>query len=351
MQLFLLSFMRLCLAVTFVSSASANAPMWISDRIDGESVKIPTVMQTPPAPNELKVFWWNIREGGAWGRQMQSTAIQHGNRNAENPLEVNLKTLAASATRPDVIVLGEYVEDSLTDETETALSRAYPYQEYFAYNPLRDMGLQVYSRYAIDAKVERLDWTPFPSTPQEQASFKNAWKEKLNPEADKYYDRPFVDLKIKKSGFVWHIVPAHILNNWLSLAAQLGTQQAGLVLLFGNENPHYYQVRRLMKEKIEPLLAQSQRDHSSVVVVGDFNLPDSLYGITPRAYRVCLKNLSEVRQSEFTFPAVTADNADFHRMAIDHAFYNHFTQEVQSARPVLTGSDHYPLEVIFRASP
>jgi endonuclease/exonuclease/phosphatase family metal-dependent hydrolase len=321
--------------------AFAGDPTFVFDRVSSDSSAYPSKLENHDATG-LSVFWWNIREGGAWSRTLPG-----------NPLEHNLIELARSKFAPEVIMLGEFVAGSFERETDQILKHEYPYQLYVPYGFHRpDLGIQIFSKYPLGQRTELLDWSPLNASSQKRAAFKQKWREHLNTAADRLYERSFTDLTLQKSGRLFHLVPVHLLNPWMPLAGQIGQTTAGLVMVFGNDNPHYRQVERLVLEKMKPLLETAKREHSSVLLMGDFNLPDVIYGLVPRGYSLMslfLNSVESLGRGQFTFPAMSSDVKGLKRMTIDHAWTAADTGVVAHARIPFTGSDHYPISVILRA--
>jgi len=334
---FLLAFFLATLSSVFAESLS-----FISDPLDRTAFQYPiTLKAVAEDPSDLTVFWWNTREGGAWSKKMFA-----------NPLETNLKFLIQSDYQPDVLILGEYMPGQFEPETDVALNFRYPYHLYTPYGRFRDeMGIAIYSKYPFTADQELLDWSPLFASNTEQILFKQKWRTSMNPQADKYYERPFIDIHLTKGDRLYHIVPVHLLNPWLAIADALGKTKAGLVLMFGDDNPHFRQTERLVYEKIMPLLRTVKLERSSLVLIGDFNMPDEYYGFSPKGYQLIESYLTPAVNplfSEFTFPAISSDMTDQPVLRIDHAFVSKHVEVEENVRLPLTGSDHYPIELKVR---
>jgi endonuclease/exonuclease/phosphatase family metal-dependent hydrolase len=319
-------------------SAFAGEPSFIFDRLQRGITVYPEELKAKHDEDTLNVFWWNTREGGKLSKTQN-----------QNPLEKNLVQLVQSEYAPDVLILGEFVPGSMNPDTEFALNLQYPYRAYTPYARKRtDMGIEVYSRFPFTKTASLLDWSPYHDSKEEQAKFKQKWRQGLNPDADRVFERVFLDIRIQKYNRVFHVVPVHLLNPWLPLSAQLGRTKAGLVMMFGDDNPHYRQVERLMLEKVRPLLVQVKREQSSFVMIGDFNLPDELFGISPIGFELInlyLKPSVNPLFSSYTFPAVSSDMTEQTQLRIDHAFVNRSTRVRDEARIPFMGSDHYPIGV------
>lgn len=345
-------FALLFLGITSFGSATPERSLFglpfIFDEIDGKTATFPDELKNPSTANDLKVFWWNIRDGAYWSHQLQDQAKKAGDPNAKSPLDENLKTLALSSNPPEVILLGEFELSCLEKDTDDLFAKLYPYQLYVPDSKDHlGIGIQIYSAYPFETASELLDWSPYYATTEKQEAFKKEWAEKVKDGGERFYDRSFSDLKIKKGDKLWHVLPVHLLNNWSPLAAQIGKEGAGITLLFGTNNPHYRQVERLVDEKIAPIL-DSNSKNVNLLLIGDFNLPDELFGIMPVAYRLLSNHLQSAFQTygtPFTFPAVNTDMSSVRRMTIDHAFTSEAVETLSRAVIPLTGSDHYPIEV------
>ena len=332
------SIISIILCLTGLSAFAQTKPFVFDDLDRGEKNYPRDLKSSKNDAHSLSVFWWNIREGGAWSKALDG-----------NPLEQNLEILAQSELAPEVMVLGEFVQGSFQKKTESVLSSRYPFQIYIPYARLRnDRGFKVYSKYAMEIDQSLLDWSPMNDTAVEQAEFKEHWRKFLNPQADRYYERVFADVRIHKANSIFHVVPVHLLNPWLSLSEKTSKADAAVALVFAKNNPHYRQVERLMIEKIAPLAEQVKREHSSLVMVGDFNVPDEVYGIIPTAYHLMRRGLDAVVAPAFslyTFPAISSDMSDQIHFKIDHAFIDSATNVLYQTRIPFRGSDHYPIAV------
>ncbi len=313
------------------------------DVIDSVNSELPKILNTPPERNGLKVFWWNIRNGGELAKARFEEAKKLNLPGAVNELDLNITSLVNSPGAPEVLLLAEYDSQTLSSTTERLLSILYPFQEYQVYNSYRsDRGIQVYSKYPFNTASSLLDWSPLYQSNEKQLAFKRKWRKSIDPKIDESYERLFSEIKISKNGEQWILCPVHLMNNWLSISEKIGKKKAGLVLVFGDDNPHYYQVQRLMDEKIAPIISRLEKPH--LILVGDFNLPNQVYDMVPRSFGRILSSLNVSRQMNFTFPAVSSDMTGTKRLTIDHAFHSAELITRDIARLPLTGSDHYPIE-------
>jgi endonuclease/exonuclease/phosphatase family metal-dependent hydrolase len=281
----------------------------------------------------LKIFWWNIMYGGL---------------SQKRELADNFKTLI-SEMAPDILALGEYNDRALTPETLNLLESTYPFQHYFAYGkPKRDLGIKVFSKHKFSARQAIvMDWVPFNLSAEEDENYRNQWHKvgRMNGQHTNWFF-PYQVLDFEK----FSLIPIHLNQPWNVMRFNHGAGTTFRHLLFRDDNPHGYQVKRLRK-----LLEKDLSSGREFIMFGDFNIPRRLLGVRPKIARQLKKDLVEVyRDGVKTFPAKSAPERGvsifkIHKIKIDMAFHTAGFKTSAKAVLPLKGSDHYPLYFVLKA--
>ncbi len=89
-------------------------------------------------------------------------------------------------------------------------------------------------------------------------------------------------------------------------------------------------------------------------MIGDFNVPKSLFGITPSMYKLLAQGFSEAHfgnPDTFPTPSTASTVPGFLQhvaVKIDHALMNEKLERVGAWPIQLKGSDHYPIYVVVK---
>ena len=288
----------------------------------------------------VSFLWWNIRQG-----QLRRSFVAGS---GVSPLDKNLRTLAASPDRPDVIALGEYRREALEPSTREALFRAYPHHRFFGYNARTPRhGILVASRHPMGEPVLReLDFTPPGLDPAGRNAYRQEWESRT--EHGHAFARTYINLPIHAGDRVIHFVPVHLIQPWQLMMRSEGWVDTAYQVMFGIENPLMYQLLRLRVFLQED--EGRDLDRNPLVVMGDFNVPDGAWMLgwqNSVGYQLMQSGL-RVTDSEHTptFPARSApERQSMDPMRIDHAFVSRSVEAVEQQTLELQGSDHYALWV------
>src|SRR5579885_1542402 len=142
------------------------------------------MLQKLESTQGVKLFWWNIENGGTDQRISTGGCPAHA---ADHPLEHNLVELARSSAAPDVIGLSEYDPsdpNGLQPWVTAELLRLYPYHAFYPYLPDGSWteGIGVFSKLPLAPRPrEELDWAPGAS-PEARENNRRTWLEK-HPES------------------------------------------------------------------------------------------------------------------------------------------------------------------------
>lgn len=314
---------------------------------------------SPVTPTRaMRVLWWNIRYGGGLSRTLQARA-RLKDPDAVSSLDENLKVLAGKKDGPDLMALGEFIPDSLERLTIEVLERAYPYHRYFPYNPqIPDRGIAIYSRVPFSSQTVQVDWTDLRETPPAQEYYRRQWEHDHGVQTTATFERPLINLTLNWQGREIHVVPVHLLMPWLLIQKgfpAVGKELTGLSLMFGDHNPLVNQVVRF-KAELEKMLQQKKSQQKggapALMILGDFNLPDSVYGVAPYGFRLMQEGLYRAFQSpRSTFPAQSAEfKGQIRDLTIDHAWVSSSVHVDEAQVLPLRGSDHYPITVGIEAA-
>lgn len=292
-------------------------------------------------PESIRVLWWNIQFGKT------NKELKEGGTQA--PLDKNLLEMIQGKNAPDIIILGEYEKDSLAPGTEKKIKKLYLYgvDSFWPYNPMTsERGIAVFSKISFKViKKALLDYYPLELKDKSKIKeYKSYWSKDFSPE--RFFPRTYLNLRFQKGGKMFSIVPFHALIHVEkefreSGGGFLSMTWIKLKMIFGKNNPMMYQLKRLR--------AQVEKDFGSklsspFLLIGDFNLPRKIYGMTTAVYSVLSKNLKNLflNSSKPTWPMPSS--AEFQetsiRAQIDHAFCSKTLNCSQSDILPFKGSDH-----------
>jgi hypothetical protein len=281
----------------------------------------------------VRLFWWNV----AWGSFNQNSDLDH-----------NLIELTNSNARPDLMILGEYKDMILSQHTHNELKRHYPHQYFMSYSPTDIVGVKVFSTRALTYHgIRNIPWYPINETDSsKQQAYYNHWKTAAASEA-RFWDRSVGLFSFSHGGQTYTLAPVHLLEPWAALVSSEG--RTDLIKSFFNDklNPLANQIGHLRR-----IIKNHAGGMQNVLMIGDFNIPSSLYGMTPDIY----KNLSQSMTEGFfgnpdTFPAESARHKvhGFLKklsIKIDHALMGSSLDRIGGAAIHMRGSDHYPIYVV-----
>lgn len=305
----------------------------------------------------MRVLWWNIADG--------KTLSDH-------TLENNILTLTGSDLKPDLMLFGEYSENSFTPSVQAQLLVDYPYHFVIPYNAyLIQLGIAVYSRTEIhvDQRTE-LQWIPADlragqntsqNTSQNIGQAGDHVASQESPEVDQYrkkwftggdgnmfYLRPLWDLRVKFKGRDVSVVPIHLAQPWRQIRMSATNRLTAIYsivreLFFSERNPLMVQLKNL-----EKWLKRNPSDGR--IILGDFNTPVGFQGLMQTVgYQNLSGYLKPAVQTETTsFPAPASPLAQqYPKMQIDHAFTQGTLGSTAAEIMPLRGSDHFPLYGVF----
>ena len=292
----------------------------------------------------LRVFWWNV----AWGHF-----------NSKGDLDHNLYDLITSNARPDIIILGEFKESVLNTSTHNVLKKHFSYQSFTPYQlDSPEVGIKVYSTSSLTAsKRFVLPWYPKSLDTvrdrEEIRSYHSEWLSKAYSDS-KHWLRGFRIYTLKHGGVNYRLIPVHLLSPWGAMSKVYSTEKLIWESTYGTNSPLGHQIQ-FLRSSINSYLGSWTKD--PILMIGDFNVPKSLYGITPNLYSRLASGFSEAHfGNPDTFPTMMARHTvpSFLQkisIKIDHALLNSKLERV-GAHPIhLRGSDHYPIYVVVKPKP
>lgn len=284
----------------------------------------------------LHIIWWNV----AWGRY-----------NKTRDLDKNLYEISNAQRAPDIIILGEYKPSVLAYSFRVYLNETYSYRRFIKYSDNSDVGIMIFSKYEIYNEHQfNLPWHPIKIKNLESINkYRKRWLE-TNKKDVKYWDRSYYDFTIFYKGKNVTISPIHLLMPWQAYYNKFGASGAFSRLMFKNNHPLGNQIKWL-KYYLNNLYG-NRLQSSSLLILGDFNLPSTFFGIKPFIFKNLLNNLSYVHSmGGDTFPAKSTlrDNTVLRGKSfeIDYALINKHLKSLGSTVMPLSGSDHYPLYVVI----
>ncbi|MES2963850.1 MAG: endonuclease/exonuclease/phosphatase family protein [Bdellovibrionota bacterium] len=321
------------------SAASAFAqavqpPRFVLDRVSkSEQARWNVLTREISAAKGLRVFWWNIANGGGEGDV--------------RTLSSNLELLVRSKLSPDVLALGEYSARALPESTSALLETQYPIRQHIRYNSLTSNGIAIFSRLPLKTvRAANLRWIPSALSAEEVVSYREFWAQGHTDGGDGFYVRPLREIEIVYEGKSIAFTPIHLAQPW----RELGKRADGKVdfalltmreLYFGTKNPLITQVNVLTNW----LNAGTTPEK---IVVGDFNLPRSFVGFPTLGFSRLDGILDPaIKQVENSFPTPSSPHS-YPPMQIDHAFVGGNLKVVAAGVLPLKGSDHYPVFAVIR---
>ena len=254
---------------------------------------------TDQASQNFSVRWWNIGGTNFWSgvntpywtpcysqseSAFESTALKQ--------IGQNILKAAQASDSPDVMMFGEYIPGLLAAKTLTQIEKIYPFQFDFQYNSLgRPYEIFVLSKQAPSSTVYKenaLEWAK-----------QNI--EAQSPDHHLLYLRSYQRLTFEVGSQQINLVPLHAVQPWADMEndgspgviARLGRYfEIGLDMVFSNLNPSAVQ-----GNIFQGILKSDQnwnKAQTTWMVMGDFNLPDELLEVAPRAFRNFKGDMDEV---------------------------------------------------------
>lgn len=319
-------------AVAADSTATKNAFV-LDNPTPAEQMRWSSVTSAIVASRGLRVFWWNIANGGSEGDV--------------RTLSSNLELLVRSKIKPDVIALGEYSAKALPKATLDLLVATYEARQFIAYNKLTSTGIAVFSRLPLKTvRAATLRWVPSALSPDAAEAYREYWAKGHGDGGDGFYVRPLREIQVVYEGKAIGLTPIHLAQPWRQLSKQTdGKVDFALKtmseLYFRTSNPLITQLSVLtnwLKSGMTP----------EKLVLGDFNLPRSFAGIPTLGFRRLERVLdSAIPHVENSFPTPSSPHS-YPPMQIDHAFIAGELQSVAAGVLPLKGSDHYSVYVVVR---
>ena len=279
----------------------------------------------------LRIFWWNVHDGRTDSKIPDFT------------LSKNVVKLVHSEFAPDVLAFAEYQESDLSADDLTEVRRLYPFQLQQPYPGTPGFGLAVYSRYPFQiSSIDVLDFTPLTDMSDvDREQYRKLWCGTSG-----ICGRPMVILQLNVNGKNLKLVPIHLYDCWRKLKENIGIIRTAEQVFFGTHNPLWFQINRF-RSMLEARLG-NELTRGNVVVIGDFNMPKEILGVTTRGYRKISWGLTDAVPGDSpTIPSRNSPEArHFPSMAIDHAFVSPSIEVQEGDVLPLRGSDHYPVYVV-----
>ena len=292
--------------------------------------------------NKISILWWNTLGGGQLSHQIKKIE-------GISPLDENLKTIANSANSPDIIAFGEFKETEFDKETLEVLLKTYPHNIFVKYSEFQiDSGIKVFSKHPLTFESKQLDWVPIAAKKEVKQNYRNEWI-KIHKNKPKTFERPMIMVKAQIGEKEFVFIPIHLCNPWPLIRKSFkhaGTAKTALSLIYGTDNPLYYQTKRLQYQMNANLISKN----IPFLLFGDMNTPNLVEppGLTPNPFINISKNLSYImtENKQHSFPSASTDkHSDILPLVIDHAFSFPETNSKAKVLP-LRGSDHYPLLIM-----
>ncbi len=333
-----------------------------------------------PEQSRIRTLWWNVQKG-------ETNRILAKVYGTKPPLDVNLQKLIANeATRPEILALGEYTDNSLSPETLQLIHQVYSFVEITHYNSEATM---ISILFATRLKVVHttqlpLDYVPItesnvfstnpnvdPNESSADSAYRARWNQILGPEETLFSRRQFQAYLLElPNGSQITVVPVHLMEPWVAIKRLFGKLKTAYQIFIDNDNPLIEQVKRL----ILYATVEQRKNQTPLLMLGDFNLPKgslrSAY-VNSIGYDLIEHFFTDLFQDDLTatFPTpssqlfheqesdspwVTQPTTDDHQMPplkLDHAFllgglFHSYARQTYSPR--LMGSDHFPIWVQFQ---
>lgn len=277
------------------------------------------------------VYWWNTGRGGIdiYGN------LPDRNANQRNELfNFGLRSIARGDDVPEILILGEYVPYSIERGTERFLESTYRHSQFIPYNPKEpEFGIRVLSKEKpTDVITNSLGFAPLHMTPNAAKDFQEKYTEGWVGDP---FEKTYLQMKFGKGNDSFTIVPVHLMQPWQQIMKEKGVIAIGKDLLFGTENPNWYQVNRLT----DKVLANAPS--TNVFVFGDFNFPRTVARIQTVGY----KHMTSLFDNLFGHSVSTFPSDKIALMQLDHAFKTRGSTKVKVDVPRVRGSDHYPIRL------
>jgi len=187
-----------------------------------------------------------------------------------------------------------------------------------------------------------------------RSSYLKKWKSGA-PSHVAHWDRSYVKLTWSFGSKKFSLVPIHLLEPWAAIEkAKGGFNAFSSFIANTGDNPLNNQIMHL-QDKLTRDFGEDLSENP-FVLLGDFNIPKRIFGLTPRIYANLSKDLSEAFWGNpKTFPTKST-KGDAHKIfkhisiKIDHAFSNKYLEFSEREVIHLKGSDHYPLYLLINES-
>lgn len=297
--------------------------------------------------NEVRVVWWNILQGGKLSDSIEKTEGHH-------PLQVNLDSLTEASQKPEFLVLGEYRPSEIKPEIDQMLRSRYRHATFIPYSKTYHyQGIMIFTDLDTTIFTHPVGFTIPGSSEAEKKEYRDAW-EKIYPNSKVSFDRTFIAVRYQWNGETRYLLPFHAVQPWIPLKAtypaKLSKVFTAVEILTGTKNPLINQLAQyfgIMKKICDP-------EKNKVLMIGDLNTPDSLFGLMPIGYRFLTLQLNDTfwRGSAYTFPAPSSvrsehspDKKTINHIRIDHALVSNLQKAQEPRRLPLRGSDHFPISV------
>lgn len=299
--------------------------------------------------NELRVLWWNVEQG--------LTNRKLGN----DPLNKNLKTLADSEVKPDLIILGEYTSGTINPALHKEILKKYPYVHFLSYNSeSQGVGILAISKVPMRATAPRpLDWVPDHVKEENKMRYREKWMKEA-PHEVKFFTRQYYRLQLEVAGKTIEVIPMHslmpweiMMESWGFLKSIFGKIAVGGTILsddIRDTDPLSAQFRNLKREMQKDF--GKNLDQGAFLLVGDFNVPMKYQGKSSKINNMFSNEMTCISNNEdVSFPSASAEiRNEYKQMRIDHAFVSKHTQVSSSQILELKGSDHYPQYLVIKVS-
>ena len=341
-------------------------------------------------PESFKVFSWSLE-----------------NITKESSVEVDSflsYLLKNESLVPDILILEDFKQNSLPEETIQLLKETYSYSEFFPYqkkqlddvallaklkteirkggypeeyldkelNKFTDTMYQLkksgaYSEIAVFSKIPnfklsrqaQLDWNnPVLKTPEAIHKYKSNYQphyEMMDP-----WVRPYLKFNFPWKGKDINFIPLSLIMPWsiqkndASLFSALFKKMSITKEIAINEqSPHFSQLFALLKELDHDDIIKTEK---STLMIGNFNVflkqnntwpirPESLAWVYLEGFN--FENLFPLESKLFTYPVSESKwTKNLTQSQVDHAFTK--GEVIKRAAEILpvTGSSHYPIYVI-----
>ena len=300
-----------------------------ADELKWDAAKGQALLRKAASGDNIRFMWWNVHNG------MTNSA-------PEPTLSRNISNLIHSELAPDVLAFGEYRVENLGPAGLDDMLKMYPNHLEESYPASPGYGLGIYSRYPFEIlSVDTLDYAPLSGMNSSSlAAYHLDWCGTSG-----ICLRPLVIVRLNVKGKEIDLVVVHLFDAWRKYRRDNGVLSTAWQVMLGSDNPLWFQIERF-RGMMAARLGKQLTD-GNVVIMGDFNMPKSVFGVKTDGYDALSEGLVDALSGNTsTFPAHgSEEHSKYPSMQIDHVFISPKIKVQHGYVLPLRGSDHYPIYV------